>query len=154
MTAYEMRISDWSSDVCSSDLNALADAYQALTEITGTSITNLQGLPDDFRPELPAGGDAETWVASAMENNPSLRSLEYQVSSAEQGVSSARGGHYPTLGFGASYGNSESWGGTNVGSLNREGEGRNIGLTLTVPIFSGGETQSELQSLMRTSYAV
>src|SRR3546814_3296186 len=99
-----MRISDWSSDVCSSDLaratydsarantiaqrNALADAYQALTEITGTSITNLQGLPDDFRPELPAGGDAETWVASAMENNPSLRSLEYQVSSAEQGVRS------------------------------------------------------------------
>src|SRR3546814_10401088 len=39
--------------------NALADAYQALTEITGTRITNLQGLPDDFRPELPAGGDAE-----------------------------------------------------------------------------------------------
>ncbi|HEY9541464.1 MAG TPA: TolC family outer membrane protein [Luteimonas sp.] len=125
--------------------NALADAYQALTEITGTSITNLQGLPDDFRPELPAGGDAETWVASAMENNPSLRSLEYQVSSAEQGVSSARGGHYPTLGFGASYGNSESWGGTNVGSLNREGESRTIGLTLTVPIFSGGETQSRVR---------
>src|SRR3546814_4422497 len=91
-----------------------------------------------------------------MENNPSLRSLEYQVSSAEQGVSSARGGHYPTLGFGASYGNSESWGGTNVGSLNREGESRTIGLTLTVPIFSGRseEHTSELQSLMRSSYAV
>src|SRR3546814_12270538 len=105
-----MRISDWSSDVCSSDLdvhearatydsarantiaqrNALADAYQALTEITGTSITNLQGLPDDFRPELPAGGDAETWVASALENNPSLRSLEYPVSSAEIGRASCR----------------------------------------------------------------
>src|SRR3546814_8000967 len=156
-----MRISDWSSDVCSSDLaratydsarantiaqrNALADAYQALTEITGTRITNLQGLPDDFRPELPAGGDAETWVASAMENNPSLRSLEYQVSSAEQGVSSARGGHYPTLGFGARYGNSESWGGTNVGSLNREGESRTIGLTLTAPILPGGEPQSRVR---------
>src|SRR3546814_4326582 len=32
-TAYEMRISDWSSDVCSSDLTALAstDAYGALS---------------------------------------------------------------------------------------------------------------------------
>src|SRR3546814_6838292 len=70
---------------------------------------------------------------------------ENQDSSAEQGVSSARGGHYPTLGFGASYGNSESWGGTNVGSLNREGESRTIGLTLTVPIFSGGETQSRVR---------
>src|SRR5690606_31619287 len=39
--------------------NALADAYQALTEITGTPITNLKGLPEDFRPELPAGGDAD-----------------------------------------------------------------------------------------------
>src|SRR3546814_11906178 len=66
-------------------------------------------------------------------------------SDLEQGVSSARGGHYPTLGFGASYGNSESWGGTNVGSLNREGESRTIGLTLTVPIFSGGETQSRVR---------
>src|SRR3546814_152413 len=29
-TAYEMRISDWSSDVCSSDLNAFASAGGAL----------------------------------------------------------------------------------------------------------------------------
>src|SRR3546814_5622917 len=28
-TAYEMRISDWSSDVCSSDLAAMADVYAA-----------------------------------------------------------------------------------------------------------------------------
>ncbi|MDN5782118.1 MAG: TolC family outer membrane protein [Luteimonas sp.] len=125
--------------------NALADAYQALTEITGTQIHNLKGLPDDFRPELPTGGDADSWVASALENNPSLKSLDYQVTSAEQGVSSARGGHYPTLGFGASYGNSESWNGTNVGSLGREGESRSIGLTLTVPIFSGGATQSRVR---------
>ncbi len=125
--------------------NALADAYQALAEITGTPIRDLKGLPDDFRPDLPAGGDADAWVASAIDNNPSLKSLEYQVRSAEQGVSSARGGHYPTLGFGASYGNSESWGGTNAGSLQREGESRSIGLTLRVPIFSGGATQSRVR---------
>src|SRR3546814_9475080 len=29
-TAYEMRISDWSSDVCSSDLMALFDIFRAL----------------------------------------------------------------------------------------------------------------------------
>src|SRR3546814_11212744 len=85
-----------------------------------------------------------------MENNPSLRSLEYQVSPAEQGVSSARGGHYPTYGFGASYGNSESWGGPNVGSLNREGESRTIGLTLTVTIISRGETQSRVRQAITT----
>src|SRR3546814_19246064 len=118
-----MRISDWSSDVCSSDMyfnvlvaietlaaaeaaetalkrqfdyadkrlevglapitdvhearptydsarantiaqrNALAAAYQELTAITGTRLTNLQGLPDDFRPDLPAGGGDQHMVA-------------------------------------------------------------------------------------------
>src|SRR3546814_6295051 len=37
-TAYEMRISDWSSDVCSSDLN--------------------EPVPHDQRPALPEGHDA------------------------------------------------------------------------------------------------
>src|SRR3546814_1625787 len=32
-TAYEMRISDWSSDVCSSDLRARAPAHIALKEV-------------------------------------------------------------------------------------------------------------------------
>jgi outer membrane protein len=129
--------------------NALADAYQALTEITGTPITDLKGLPDDFRPELPAGGDADAWVASAIENNPSLKSLEYQVKSAEQGVSSARGGHYPTLSLGAGYGNTASWdnlhgaGSPIIG--NNDGESSSIGLKLTVPIFSGGATQSRVR---------
>src|SRR3546814_1036496 len=45
-TAYEMRISDWSSDVCSSDLLAkgcvsTAWAYGLLSGITGTAL----GLP-------------------------------------------------------------------------------------------------------------
>src|SRR3546814_21199503 len=35
-TAYEIRISDWSSDVCSSDLPALFDAYDtALQQLAG-----------------------------------------------------------------------------------------------------------------------
>src|SRR3546814_5327600 len=47
-TAYEMRISDWSSDVCSSDL---ADA---LAELPG----DLQHLPDAAVEEGPGGGEA------------------------------------------------------------------------------------------------
>lgn len=125
--------------------NALQDAYQALTEITGTQIVNLKGLPEDFRPELPTDQNADAWVATAIEQNPSLKSLEYQVKSAEQSVSSARGGHYPTLGLGASYGNSDTWGGTNLGSLQEEGDSRSVSLTLTVPIFSGGATQSRVR---------
>ncbi|MGV8931173.1 MAG: TolC family outer membrane protein [Luteimonas sp.] len=128
--------------------NLLRDAYQALTEITGTPITNLKGLPDDFRPELPVNQNVETWVASAIEQNPALKSAEYQVSSAEFGVSSARGGHYPTLSIGGSYGNGDSWGlggGGTIPGSRLAGESRTVGLTLTVPIFSGGATQSRVR---------
>src|SRR3546814_1801204 len=46
-TAYEMRISDWSSDVCSSDLNATAEGLPlatALGFVPFTTIRQHQGL--------------------------------------------------------------------------------------------------------------
>src|SRR3546814_4417757 len=36
-TAYDMRISDWSSDVCSSDLHKLTDAMYKVIEADGDS---------------------------------------------------------------------------------------------------------------------
>jgi len=125
--------------------NALQDAYQALAEITGQPVTDLRGLPDDFTPQLPEGRDAEAWVATALEQNPQLKALQYQVTANEHGVAAAKAGHLPTLDLGASYGRSDSWGRTNSESLGRDGETNSIGLTLTVPIFSGGVTQSRVR---------
>src|SRR3546814_9579217 len=42
-TAYEMRISDWSSDVCSSDLNGLRGAVDDFTDHTSGQLA-----VDDF----------------------------------------------------------------------------------------------------------
>lgn len=130
--------------------NSLQDAYQALAEITGTPINSLRALPEDFRPELPIGGDAEAWVQRALDGNPSLRASEYDVQGAQYGVQGARAGHLPTLGLGVSYNNGANWysPGTVVppeaeGFGNREGH--TIGLTLNVPIFSGGATQSRVR---------
>src|SRR3546814_6791600 len=41
-TAYEMRISDWSSDVCSSDLSTPIHPHR-ITESSGESPTNMRG---------------------------------------------------------------------------------------------------------------
>lgn len=130
--------------------NALQDAYQALTEITGTRFVNLKALPDDFRPELPAEQSADTWVASALEHNPGLKAAEYQTRSAEINVSTARAGHLPTLSLGANYDRNTSWGGSSsssslFGSGSSDGHSRSIGLTLNIPIFSGGVTQSQVR---------
>src|SRR3546814_12756146 len=49
MTAYEMRISDWSSDVCSSDLTETTFRIVAPAELAGMT-------PDKLRPWIEAQG--------------------------------------------------------------------------------------------------
>src|SRR3546814_7668234 len=48
-TAYEMRISDWSSDVCSSDLTERREASAAQTQAGNMAdlFADFNGLPDD-----------------------------------------------------------------------------------------------------------
>ncbi len=120
--------------------NTLKDAYEALAEITGQPISALKGLPDDFRPELPASGDAESWVATAIERNPSLQASGHAVRAASHSVQSARGGHLPSLSLGAGYNNDTIW--DDQPGLAGRDEGHSIGLTLSVPIFAGFGTQS------------
>ncbi|WP_312914154.1 TolC family outer membrane protein [Stenotrophomonas sp.] len=136
--------------------NALEDAYQALTELTGQPVLNLRGLPADFRPEVPANrGNIDQLVADAVSRNPALKSQELQVSAAESNVSAARGGHYPTLSLGGSWGNNARWGdSTGSGTAVPDATTNSIGLTLNVPIFAGGATQSGVrQALARRDIA-
>ncbi|KAF1712084.1 hypothetical protein CSC70_00700 [Pseudoxanthomonas kalamensis DSM 18571] len=129
--------------------NSLDDSYRALAELTGQPLHDLQALPDDFRPELPAGGDAESWVGQALENNPSLRASDLEVRSAEHNVSAARAGHLPSLSLGADYGNSSSWNDQHQYlGLSDRSEGYGYGLTLSVPIFAGGATQSGVRQAL------
>ncbi|MEL1262939.1 TolC family outer membrane protein [Pseudoxanthomonas putridarboris] len=127
--------------------NALDDSYRALAEITGQPITGLRGLPDEFRPELPVDQTADVWVSRALEQNPDLKSAEFQLESAQFGVSSARAGHYPTLSLGGGYTNGTSWDSVG-GTLSRDVEGYNWGVTLRVPIFAGGATQSGVRQAL------
>lgn len=133
--------------------NLLDDTYRALTELTGQPVSNLQGLPDDFRPELPADQSAQGWVDRALEQNPGLKSVELQKQSAEYGVSSARAGHYPTISFNGGYSNGAGWDsvhGPASPNISSESEGYQWGITLNVPIFSGGLTQSRVRQALAT----
>lgn len=136
--------------------NALEDAYQALTEITGGDIRNLKGLPADFTPELPPEQDIDGWITTAVGNNPGLKATEHQVRSAEADVSTAKAGHLPTLYLQGSYGDSRTWGDSTFAgagspeSLDSESESRSLTLLLNVPIFSGGATQSRVRQAIAT----
>ncbi len=134
--------------------NALEDAYRALEEITGSDLRALNALPQDFQPALPSELDVDGWVQTAIDNNPALKAKELELSSAEANVSTARAGHLPTLYLNGSYGHSKSNGNqtNNLTStdtdFDSQSNSRSIGVTLSVPIFSGGATQSGVRQAL------
>jgi len=136
--------------------NAVQDAYQALVEITGTPLANLKGLPDNFQPALPVARDADGWVQTAIAQNPALQAKQEQVRSSQINVQTARAGHLPTLVLSGGYGKNTSWGDSSFSSgmfnltnpSNNESRGPNLGVTLSVPIFSGGATQSRVRQAL------
>ena len=127
--------------------NAVRDAYQALVEITGAPVANLKGLPDDFKPALPAEKGVEAFVGDALSNNPSLKAQEADLEAAEHNVGTARSGHYPTVGLRASYGKAlpgmfdPPYVGSNEASTS-------VGVSVNVPIFSGFATQSNVRTAL------
>src|SRR3546814_19067342 len=61
-TAYEMRISDWSSDVCSSDLLARRDAQPRLDQVQVIHIVDLDAEPVCTHALDPSAAAAATGV--------------------------------------------------------------------------------------------
>ncbi len=140
--------------------NALEDAYQALAEITGSDVRNLRGLPEDFNPQLPTDRDVEGWVATAVDQNPSLQANAFQVLSSQEDVATARAARLPTLGLSGSYGDGRSWGTTEtpgipdpaqrIRDLDNESRSRSLTLQLAVPIFTGGAISSRVRQAIAT----
>jgi outer membrane protein len=129
--------------------NALEDAYRALEEITGKEVRALKSLPQDFQPELPSSLDVDGWVRTATDSNPALKAKELELRSAEASVDSARAGHLPSIGLRATYGNSHSLFDGNVGPTGIDSSDTStVGLTVSIPIFSGGATQSQVRQAL------
>src|SRR3546814_3616124 len=68
-TAYEMRISDWSSDVCSSDLKKdIRDALTRLSEDLETRAAELSEVASGWR--IQVRRDYAEWVARLYQEKP------------------------------------------------------------------------------------
>src|SRR3546814_2904197 len=117
-TAYEMRISDWSSDVCSSDLGD--DAAQAGNDVIA---------PD---PAAPAPAPDPADMATQCDADAAQSYIGQDASEATVAEAKAAAGA------------------TGAPRAIKPGEP----VTLDFPADRSGEHTSELQSLMRNSYAV
>jgi outer membrane protein len=128
--------------------DSLKDAKRALEQITGKPTAALKKLREDLPMQAPEPADPSAWVSAAMQSNPVILAARYAVKADEHRVSAARAGHLPTLDASLGYGKFGNWSSAQPGSSAYGRGTTTIGLTLNVPIFSGGLTQSQVRQAL------
>jgi len=144
-----------------SNQNSVDTAREAVRQLTNKEPGEFKKLREDLPLDHPTPDDPSAWVDVALKNNPSLQSAALQVDAANANINTARAGHLPTITGSVSYGKSPSWSDVRPGGLpeqhNYAGDpkwGSTVMLSLNVPIFSGGYTQSRVrQSIYQRDYA-
>ena len=115
--------------------NEYRDALQAIEEITGSPVANVNPLREELPLVVPDPDDPEAWVKVGMEHNLKVRSVQYDVEVAQQEVTRQKSANYPSLDLMGRYyrndmGGSLFGGGATVDT-------KDVTLTLSVPIFEG-----------------
>jgi outer membrane protein len=133
------------------DKRILASALEALRQITGDAFEFLAPPIEPFELANPDPISEERWVEMALQQNLSLVSSRLAADIARENVSTARGGHFPSLDLVASGGKLKTNGvdtfsdGTPAGGNSVDQTQRSIGLQLTFPIYSGGSVSSQVR---------
>lgn len=129
-----------SADVIGSE-NRLANAWEALREVTGQSYKALAALIADAPLVSPTPADIEQWAQSALKQNPAVQAARYAMDSAEAEVSRQKGFYYPSLDAVGSYGKTDAA----EAPQGTEHKDTSIGLHLNWQIYQGGSTQSAVR---------
>ena len=126
--------------------NNLSNAKEALWVIINTDTSELNPLKAKIPLVVPEPVDINAWKDKAVSSNLNLRAAKYSVDAASDAYDSSRAGHYPTLNLNAEKREVSSDGAdlsTGVGTLDKDDT--TLMLQLTVPIYSGGFTNSKIR---------
>jgi outer membrane protein len=129
----------------------LASAQELLREITGDAFDNLARPAEPFELSNPDPSSEERWVEMALQQNLSLVSSRLAADIAQENVSAARGGHFPSLDLVASRYKASSGGdyinanGTPYGSTSLDQYQNVVGIQFSIPIYSGGMVSSQVR---------
>jgi len=129
----------------------LASTQELLREITGDAFDWLARPIEPFDLATPDPVSEDRWVDMALQQNLALVSSRLAADIARENISSARGGHFPSLDLvGSRYklttnGTDTFTDGTPAGGTTLDQQQRTIGLQLTFPIYAGGMVSSQVR---------
>ncbi|HXH04709.1 MAG TPA: TolC family outer membrane protein [Candidatus Competibacteraceae bacterium] len=114
----------------------LADAYEALRQLTGQRYERINVLKKEIPLELPRPTDPEAWVGMALEKNLDIASASASVEVAREEINRQKAGHYPSVDLVASHYDTDS--GVSAG----DADGNTIGIQVSIPLYQGGAVLS------------
>ncbi len=124
--------------------NALDNAYEALRELVGEYHQDLDILTDAIDLARPNPEDMEKWVENALQNNPALASIQYDVAIAQEGINLRRSESYPTLGVTASHGYADQ----RNGAFRSHGIDNSVALALQMPFDLSGRLGAQTREAL------
>jgi len=147
--------------------NNVDTARESVRQLTNKEPGEFKKLREDLPLDHPTPDDPKQWVDLALKQNPILSSSALNVDAANANVNSARAGHLPVLNANLGYSRAPTWADTHLSGTDAQGNplpsfhdssdprwGSSIGVTLSVPIFSGGLTQSRVrQAIYQRDFA-
>lgn len=126
--------------------NDLDNSLENLREITGNLPSQINILDTkQFSTDMPLKIDQLMKEADA--KNLNLMSARLGQELSREGVRLASSGHLPTLGLQGSVGivDTDVTRGSSLGNQSNHGDDSSVGITLSIPIYSGGRTSSEVR---------
>ena len=121
--------------------NEIDNAREALREITGEYLPDLEVLDESIPMVSPEPADIESWANNAMSNNLDVIAALHTVDIARDEIKVQQAGHLPTVDLTArrSYNKSDT-------SEVSENTTNTIGLELNMPLYSGGAVSSRTRA--------
>ena len=133
--AYDIAVSD---EIDAEQL--LADAREALREITGSYPDKPEILQDEIPLVAPTPVDENAWVEASGEQNPLVLAARAAASTAREEIRVQQSGHYPSVDITADY----TYLDNRFGGLTQlERNDSSIGLEMNLPLYQGGLITSQ-----------
>lgn len=131
---------DSAEAVLIADRRNLDSARRALAQIIGEPVASLAHLQHKIPLEAPIPASEAEWAKAALDNNPSLQSLQHASEAAQKGVQAAGGAYYPRVALVGSTARSDS-----DYSFGNDRLMNSIGVQTTWNLFQGGLSRSRVR---------